>query len=86
MLRRTKDHILNGKPIITLPARNLSVVQRKFDLDEHAFYKTLSERMTTGLGKLVQVNEASKNYTRMLLTLLRLRQGELLYNSLLYTC
>jgi len=53
MLPRIKDHILNGKPIITLPARNLSVVQRKFDPDEHAFYKTLSERMTTELDKLV---------------------------------
>jgi len=85
MLRRIKDHILNGKPIITHPARNLSVVQRKFDPDEHAFYKTLSERMTTELDKLrvVQANEASKNYTHVLLMLLRLRQGELLYNSLL---
>ena len=86
MFRRIKDHILNGKPIITLPARNVSVVQRKFDPDEHAFYKTLSERMTTELDKLVQANEVSKNYTHVLLMLLRLRQGELLYNSLLYTC
>ena len=86
MLRRIKDHILNGKPIITLSARNFSVVQRKFDPDEHAFYKTLSERMTTELDKLVQANEASKNYTHVLLMLLRLRQGELLYNSLIYTC
>ena len=83
MLRRIKDHILNGKPIITLPARNLSVAQRKFDPDEHAFYKTLSERMSTQLDKLVQANQASKNYTHVLLMLLRLRQGELLYNSLL---
>ena len=73
MLRRTKDHILNGKAIITLPERNLSVVQRKFDPDEHAFYKTLSERMTTELDKLVQANEASRNYTHVLLMLLRLR-------------
>ena len=83
MLRRIKDHILNGKPIITLPARNLSVVQPKFDPEEHAFYKTLSERMSTELDKLVQANEASKNYTHVLLMVLRLRQGELLYNSLL---
>jgi len=86
MHRRIKDHILNGKPIITLPARNLAVVQRKFDPDEHGFYKTLSERITTELDKLIQANEASKNYTHVLLMLLRLRQGELLYNSLLYTC
>ena len=75
MLRRIKDHILNGKPIITLPARNLSVVQRKFDPDEHAFYKTLSQQITTELDKLVQANEASKNYTHVLLMLLRLGQG-----------
>jgi hypothetical protein len=84
ILRRTKDHILNGKPIITLPARNLPVVQRKFDPDEHAFYKTLLEWKTTELDKLV--HGASKNYTHVLLMLLRPRQGELLYNSLLYTC
>ncbi|OAX34772.1 hypothetical protein K503DRAFT_774190 [Rhizopogon vinicolor AM-OR11-026] len=75
MLRRTKDHLLNGKPIITLPARNLSVVQCKFDTDERAFYKTLSERMATELDKLVQADEASKNYTHVLLMLLRLRQA-----------
>jgi SNF2 family DNA or RNA helicase len=75
MLRRTKNHVLNGKPIITLPARNVSVVQCKFDSDEHTFYKTLSQRMTTELDKLVQANEASKNYTHVLLMLLRLRQG-----------
>jgi len=86
MLRRTKDHILNGTPIITPPARNLSVVQRKFDPDEHTFYKTLSEPMTTELDKLVQANEASKNYTRVLLMLLRLRQYGLLYKSLLHAC
>lgn len=85
MLRRTKDHILNGKPIITLPARNLSVVQCKFDPDEHAFYKMLSERMTSELDKLL-ADEASKTYTHVLLMLLRLRQGESFYNSLLYTC
>ena len=62
MLRRIKDHILNGKPIITLPACNLSVVQRKFDPDEYAFYKTLSESMTTELDELVQANEGSKNF------------------------
>ncbi|KAG1743712.1 SNF2 family N-terminal domain-containing protein [Suillus paluster] len=75
MLRRTKDFVLNGKPIISLPARHLSVVQCKFDSDEQAFYQTLSRRMTNELDKLVQANEASKNYTHVLLMLLRLRQG-----------
>ncbi|KAG0693585.1 SNF2 family N-terminal domain-containing protein [Suillus ampliporus] len=75
MLRRTKDFVLNGKPIITLPARHLSVVQCKFDSDEKAFYNTLSQRMTNELDKLVQANEASKNYTHVLLMLLRLRQA-----------
>ncbi|KAG2749716.1 hypothetical protein P692DRAFT_20833145 [Suillus brevipes Sb2] len=75
MLRRTKDFVLNGKPIITLPARHLTVVQCKFDSDEQAFYSTLSQRMTNELDKLVQANEASKNYTHVLLMLLRLRQA-----------
>ncbi|KAG1752062.1 SNF2 family N-terminal domain-containing protein [Suillus lakei] len=75
MLRRTKDFVLNGKPIISLPARHLSVVQCKFDSDEQAFYNTLSQRMTNELDKLVQANEASKNYTHVLLMLLRLRQA-----------
>jgi SNF2 family DNA or RNA helicase len=79
MLRRTKDFVLNGKPIITLPARHLTVVQCKFDSDEQAFYKTLSQRMTNELDKLVQANEASKNYTHVLLMLLRLRQGGLVH-------
>ena len=75
MLRRRKDHILNGKPIITLPERIVSVVKCEFDEDEKEFYNGLEMRMKTEVDKLVKLGEVKKSYTSVLTMLLRLRQG-----------
>lgn len=75
MLRRRKDHILNGKPIITLPERIVSVVKCEFDEDEKEFYNGLEMRMKTEVDKLVELGEVKKSYTSVLTMLLRLRQG-----------
>ncbi|KAH7929303.1 hypothetical protein BV22DRAFT_1110033 [Leucogyrophana mollusca] len=75
MLRRRKDHVLNGKPILQLPERIVKIVQCEFDKDEQAFYSALEGRMSNELDKLVNSNEAGKHYTHVLLLLLRLRQA-----------
>jgi SNF2 family DNA or RNA helicase len=73
MLRRQKDEILNGKPLIVLPPRNVNIVECEFDEAENAFYHALENQMETTVNKLVQQDNAK--YTSVLLLLLRLRQG-----------
>lgn len=75
MLRRRKDYILNGKAIIQLPARTVEVVKCDFDPEEHSFYTALEKKMSTEVDKLMNAGEAQKNYTSIIVMLLRLRQG-----------
>lgn len=74
MLRRTKNQILNGKPLLQLPERNLELVECSFNATEKEFYRLLENRMTSEVNKLVQSDKV--NYTHVLVLLLRLRQGE----------
>lgn len=74
MLRRTKNQILNGKPLLHLPERILELVECNFSASEKAFYRLLETRMTSEVNKLVQSENV--NYTHVLVLLLRLRQGE----------
>ncbi|CCM05412.1 uncharacterized protein FIBRA_07629 [Fibroporia radiculosa] len=74
MLRRTKDTLINGKPILQLPDRKVEVVDCVFEADERAFYETINARVQTSLEKLQQQGGVAKNYTSMLVLLLRLRQ------------
>ena len=77
MLRRRKDHVLNGKPIISLPQRIVSIVKCEFDQDEKEFYNALEMRMKTEVDKLVELGRVENSYTSVLTMLLRLRQGTL---------
>ena len=74
MLRRTKNQILNGKPLLELPERILELVECTFTASEKEFYRLLETRMTSEVNKLVQSEHV--NYTHVLVLLLRLRQGE----------
>jgi SNF2 family DNA or RNA helicase len=75
MLRRTKNDTLNGKPLLDLPERLVENVHCEFDAEERAFYDSVQERVQTRLETLQQQGGAAKNYTSMLVLLLRLRQG-----------
>lgn len=75
MLRRRKDHVLNGKPIISLPERNVHIVKCDFDAEEREFYKGLEAKMKNEVDKLVELGAVEKSYTSVLTMLLRLRQG-----------
>jgi SNF2 family DNA or RNA helicase len=74
MLRRRKDHIINGKPILDLPARNVEIVHCPFSASERAFYDAIQAKVEDSLEKIM--GSEKKNYTSILLLLLRLRQGE----------
>jgi SNF2 family DNA or RNA helicase len=76
MLRRRKTDMVNGKPLIELPERHLSIVPCDFDEDERQFYFALENKIDEAMKKFVKNNEVMKNYTNVMLLLLRLRQGE----------
>lgn len=75
MLRRTKETVVNGKPILQLPDRSVGMVECHFDAQERAFYETVNTRVQDSLDKLEKQGGVAKNYTSMLVLLLRLRQA-----------
>ena len=75
MLRRTKDTIINGKPIVDLPARLISIIDCEFDRVQREFYASVDEKVQKSLENL-QKGDINKAYTSVLVLLLRLRQGE----------
>ena len=77
MLRRTKNTVLNGKPLLKLPDRIVNLVECQFDPDERAFYNNVQTLVDNNLEKMQQSGDMSKQYTSMLVLLLRLRQGGL---------
>jgi SNF2 family DNA or RNA helicase len=76
MLRRRKDQIINGKPILSLPARQVEIVHCDFNASERKFYDAVQSRVEDSLDRMM--GQEKRSYTTILLLLLRLRQGEFL--------
>ncbi|KAK7040722.1 hypothetical protein VNI00_009628 [Paramarasmius palmivorus] len=77
MLRRRKDDTMNGKKLIELPKRCVSIVSCPFSAAEQHFYSELEGKMEKVLEKINQDAQAAgknANYMSVLLLLLRLRQ------------
>ena len=75
MLRRKKDSVLNGKRLIELPDRIVKIINCAFDADEREFYESIASQVELTLNKFKQSGDIAKNYTSVLVLLLRLRQG-----------
>ncbi|KAK2590883.1 hypothetical protein QQS21_011437 [Conoideocrella luteorostrata] len=75
MLRRKKDSKLDGKPILQLPAKNEHIVYAEFSTDERDFYKQLEEKAQVMFSKYLREGSIGKNYSNILVLLLRLRQA-----------
>lgn len=75
MLRRRKTDVIDGKPLLELPGRYVSTVPCEFDENERQFYSALENKIDEAMQKYVQNNEVMRNYTNVMLLLLRLRQG-----------
>lgn len=74
-LRRTKASLdKNGKPILSLPPNNQTLVSLTFDPAEHAFYKSHHTRYKHDFAQLEASDSVMKNYCSILQELLRLRQ------------
>lgn len=75
MLRRTKDTLHDGKPIITLPGRHVEVVSSDFDDDkERAFYDDLESQVKRNFEEAEGTGN-KVNHMVSLVMLLRLRQA-----------
>lgn len=75
MLRRMKNSLIDGKPILTLPEKTEHKVDVEFSLDEQNFYNDLEARSQVQFNKYLRAGTVGKNYSNILVLLLRLRQA-----------
>ncbi|KAK7612176.1 SNF2 family N-terminal domain-containing protein [Phyllosticta paracitricarpa] len=75
LLRRTKDSIVDGGPILRLPPKTISVDTVDFDEDQREFYKAIEHRTQLRFNKYLREGTVGTQYTQILVLLLRLRQA-----------
>ncbi|EAW06955.1 DEAD/DEAH box helicase [Aspergillus clavatus NRRL 1] len=75
LLRRTKTSKIDGKPILELPPRVSEKVHAVFSEDEQALYNALESKTKLQFNKYLKANAVGRNYSNILVLLLRLRQA-----------
>lgn len=75
MLRRMKSSTLDGKPLVTLPPKTEAVAHVEFSEDERKFYTDLESKTRITFNKYLRAGTVGKNYSNILVLLLRLRQA-----------
>ncbi|KAM0417905.1 hypothetical protein ACHAPD_004251 [Fusarium lateritium] len=75
MLRRKKNSLLDGKPILRLPEKTEEIVYATFSPEELDFYTQLEKNAQVLVSKYIRERSVSKNYSNILVLLLRLRQA-----------
>ncbi|KAH8744671.1 SWI/SNF family DNA-dependent ATPase-like protein, partial [Diaporthe sp. PMI_573] len=75
MLRRMKSSTLDGKPLLTLPPKTEAVAHVEFSEDERQFYTDLENKSRITFNKYLRAGTVGKNYSNILVLLLRLRQA-----------
>ncbi|POS86567.1 hypothetical protein EPUL_002077, partial [Erysiphe pulchra] len=75
LFRRTKNTLIDGKPIISLPPKIEEIQHVVFDDDESAFYNALESKTKIQFNKYLAAGSVGRNYSNILVLLLRLRQA-----------
>lgn len=75
LLRRTKESKIDGKPILQLPRRVLEKVHAVFSDDEQELYSALEAQTQLQFNKYLEAGTVGRNYSNILVLLLRLRQA-----------
>ncbi|KAI3397780.1 hypothetical protein diail_10313 [Diaporthe ilicicola] len=75
MLRRMKTSTLDGKPLVTLPPKTEAISHVEFSDDERQFYNDLESKTRITFNKYLRAGTVGKNYSNILVLLLRLRQA-----------
>lgn len=73
-LRRTKDSVLDGKPILTLPELTITPLAVEFDEEQRAYYNAIEHKHQILVNKYLKRGRLSKVFTYILVLLTRLRQ------------
>ncbi|VUC30344.1 unnamed protein product [Clonostachys rosea] len=75
MLRRKKNSTIDGRPILRLPPKTEETVHVELTKDELDFYKQLEQKSQVIFNKYLRDGSVGKNYSHILVLLLRLRQA-----------
>ncbi|KAM3499578.1 hypothetical protein MY10362_007171 [Beauveria mimosiformis] len=75
MLRRKKNSMLDGKPILELPEKTEMVVYAELSADERDYYNQLEKKAQVLFSKYLREGSVGRNYSNILVLLLRLRQA-----------
>lgn len=75
LLRRTKKSQIDGKSILNLPERTTEQSHANFSNDELEFYQALETHTQLTFNKYLKANTVGRNYSNILVLLLRLRQA-----------
>ncbi|KAJ4298722.1 hypothetical protein N0V88_003754 [Collariella sp. IMI 366227] len=75
MLRRMKNSMIDGKPILSLKPKTETSEHAVFSDDERKFYTDLESRSQVLFNKYLRTGTVGKNYSNILVLLLRLRQA-----------
>ncbi|KAL4780602.1 SNF2 family N-terminal domain-containing protein [Aspergillus varians] len=75
LLRRTKGSKIDGKPILDLKPRISEKVHAAFSEDELEFYRSLESRTQLQFNRYLEAGTVGRNYSSILVLLLRLRQA-----------
>ncbi|TPX35716.1 hypothetical protein SmJEL517_g02027 [Synchytrium microbalum] len=74
-LRRTKEDYLDGFPIVRLPPKVVRIDTNDFTPPEREFYQAVEQNIRLQFNKYLKDGTVMKNYTNVLVLLLRLRQS-----------
>ncbi|KAI9498457.1 SNF2 family N-terminal domain-containing protein [Zychaea mexicana] len=74
-LRRSKKAKIDGRPILNLPERNVHFTHINFTPDERAFYDFVNQKSQAQFNRYMKAGTVMKNYSSVLVLLLRLRQA-----------
>ncbi|KAJ6476379.1 SNF2 family DNA-dependent ATPase [Mycena sanguinolenta] len=74
LLRRTKNSTLEGKPILSLPPKDIELVKLQFSDEEREIYDLFEKRSKIRLNRFIRAGTLVKNHAAVLVMILRLRQ------------
>ncbi|KAI0819841.1 SNF2 family N-terminal domain-containing protein [Trametes gibbosa] len=74
MLRRSKNAIVEGEPILQLPAKDVELVFVEFSPDELDLYQRFEKRAQIQINRFIRNNTLLKNHQQVFVWILRLRQ------------
>uniref|UniRef100_A0A0D9W9X0 RING-type domain-containing protein n=1 Tax=Leersia perrieri TaxID=77586 RepID=A0A0D9W9X0_9ORYZ len=75
LLRRTKETLIDGEPIIKLPPKTIELSKIDFTKEERTFYMIIEEGSREKFKEYAAAGTIRENYAHILVLLLRLRQA-----------